>query len=133
MDPKAESIRELLLSRLPEPANLKAYREEVAALVAKNEKGLRREKAVVLRLWIFVVVVSAGFLAAGGMYIDTPKGPWFGTLACFWFLFGAVETVKHFVNRGRVELLKEVKQVQLQVLELQTLLSKSNAPTSGQP
>ena len=131
MEPKDESLRERLLSRLPEPANLEAYREEVVSLLAKNEKGLQRERKVVARLWIFVVLVSVGFLTAGGLYIDTPKGPWFGTLACFWFLFGAVETVKHFVNRGRVELLKEVKQVQLQVLELHAVLSKSGVPASG--
>ena len=129
MEPKDESLRERLLSRLPEPVNLEAYREEVAALLAKNEKGLRRERRVVVRLWIFVVAVSVCFLTAGGMYIDTPKGPWFGTLACFWFLFGAVETVRYFVNRARVDILKEVKQVQLQVLELHAWFSKSSAQT----
>jgi hypothetical protein len=36
----------------------------------------------------------------------------------------AVNT-KHFVNRSRVEILKEVKQVQLQVLELQASIEKS--------
>lgn len=129
METNRENIREGLLSRLPHPANLAAYQEEVTSLLAKNEKGLRREKAGVLFLWIFVVIVSTGFLAAGGMFINTPKGPWFGTLACFWFLFGAVETLKHFVNRARVELLKEVKQVQLQVLELQAMASGLGSTT----
>lgn len=132
METRNEGIREGLLSRLPQPSNRESYEQEVASLLAKNEKGLRKEKAVVLRLWIFVVLISVGFLAAGGMYIDTPKGPWFGTLACFWFLFGAVETVKHFVNRSRVELLKEVKQVQLQVLELHGLLTEG-ARAAGKP
>jgi hypothetical protein len=44
MEPNSESIREGLLSRLPQPANLESYRREVAALIERNEKGLRREK-----------------------------------------------------------------------------------------
>ncbi|MGO9254907.1 MAG: hypothetical protein ACLQU1_01185 [Bryobacteraceae bacterium] len=35
-----------------------------------------------------------------------------------------MELLKHFINRARVELLKETKQVQLQVLELHDLLRK---------
>jgi hypothetical protein len=54
-----------------------------------------------------------------GAKLDTPKAAWFGTLACFWLLVGATELLKHFINRSRVELLKEIKQVQLQVLEVQ--------------
>jgi hypothetical protein len=60
----------------------------------------------------------------GGAKLDTPKAAWFGCLACFWLLIGAVELLKHFINRSRLELLKEVKQVQLQMLELQESLSK---------
>jgi hypothetical protein len=39
--------------------------------------------------------------------------------------------VAHVINRSRVELLKEVKQVQVQVLELQGLLEKADAQATG--
>jgi hypothetical protein len=131
MDPKADNIRERLLSRLPQPANLAAYQEEVASLLAKNEKGLRRERWVVVPLWIFVVALSTVFLWVGGQRLDTPKGPWFGSLACFWFLFGVVWLATYSINRSRVELLKEIKQVQIQVLELHVLLSKGGPQPSS--
>ncbi len=43
------------------------------------------------------------------------------------FICGATELSKHFINRSRAEVLKEVKQVQLQVLELQALLKRDES------
>jgi hypothetical protein len=96
----------------------------VAALLEKNEKRLRRDKFGVGALWLYLVALATVFLWMGGQRLSTPKGPWFGCLACFLLIFGAVELLKHFINRARVELLKETKQVQLQVLELHELLRK---------
>jgi hypothetical protein len=124
MDQRDDRIRERLLSRLPQPADLAEYRKEVASILERNEKGLRREKWGVGALWFFMVALSTVFLFVGGQRLDTPKGPWFAGLACFWLLFAAVELLKHFINRSRVDLLKEVKQVQVQVLELQDLLRR---------
>jgi len=45
-------------------------------------------------------------------------------------LFGAVEIVKHLINRSRVEVLKEVKQVGMQILELRESLRGGSAPPS---
>lgn len=128
MEPRDDSMRDRLLSHLPQPANLAAYRAEVASMLEKNEKAFRREKWVACALWIYLVALSTVFLWMGGRRLDTPKGPYFGTVACFCILWGAVELLKHFINRSRVELLKEVKQVQIQVLELHALLRKSSAP-----
>jgi len=47
-----------------------------------------------------------------------------GTFTLFFVIAGAVELLKYFINRNRVELLKEIKQVQLQVLELQAAMRK---------
>jgi len=42
-------------------------------------------------------------------------------------LIGAVSTgLQYFINRSKVEILKEVKQVQLQVLELQASLRRDD-------
>jgi hypothetical protein len=122
MEQKNEGIRDRLLAHLPQPANLAAYREEVASMLGKNEKAFRREKWYAGALWLFVVGLSTAFFWLGGQRLDTPKAAWFGTLACWVVLFGTAELLKHFINRSRIELLKEVKQVQLQVLELQASL-----------
>jgi hypothetical protein len=131
MERRNEAIGELLLSRLPRPANLAAYQQEVTSLLADNEKRLRRNKWTVVRVWIFVVAVSGPFLWMAGRHFDTPQGNWFLGLACFWVLLGAVEVFKYVVQQGRVELLKEIKQIQLQVLELHASLDKGGSSLSG--
>jgi hypothetical protein len=133
MEPRGDTVRELLLSRLPQPENLAAYKEEVTSLLAKNEKTLRQNKWIVRRVWIFVIAISIPLLWMAGAHFNTPQGNWFLGLVCFWVLFGAMEIAKYDHNQGRVELLKELKQIQLQVLELQGLLSKGGAPGSGNP
>ena len=124
-----ESISERLLARLPRPANMAAYQEEVASLLAETERRLRRNKWTVVRVWIFVVAVSAPFLWMAGTHFNTAEGNWFLGLVGFWVLFGAIEIAKYQYNQGRAELLKELKQAQLQILELHTLLSKDRAAT----
>jgi hypothetical protein len=119
-----ESISERLLSRLPQPANMAAYQDEVASLLAENERKLRRNKWTVVRVWIFVIAVSAPFLWLAGTHFNTAEGNWFLGLVGFWVLFGAIEIAKYEHNQGRVELLKELKQAQLQILELHALLRK---------
>src|SRR5579864_2935595 len=127
-----ESISERLLSRLPQPANMAAYQVEVTSLLAENEKRLRRNKWTVARVWIFVIVVSVPFLWMAGTHFNTAEGNWFLGLVAFWVLFGAIEIAKYEHNQGRVELLKELKQVQLQILELHDRLSKDGTATSGE-
>lgn len=126
-----ESISERLLSRLPQPGNMAAYREEVTSLLAENERRLRRNKWTVARVWIFVVAVSAPFLWMAGTHFNTAAGNWFLGLVGFWVLFGAIEIAKYEHNQGRVELLRELKQVQLQILELHALLRKDGTAMPG--
>ena len=128
MKNRNEAIRELLLSRLPQPANLAAYQQEVSSLLAENEKKLRRNKWTVVRVWIFVVAVSVPFLWMAGQHFNTSQGNWFLGLVGFWVLFGAVEIAKYVSHQGRVEVLKELKQIQLQILELHASLGKNGAP-----
>ena len=119
----ADELREgLLAQEIPAPDRMAAYRKEIGIMLDRNEKGLRREKRYVVVLWIFLVAVCTAFLVVGGMRPNTPLGTWFGVLACFWMIFGAVELLKHFINRSRVETLKEIKGVELRLLELQDLV-----------
>src|SRR3954468_12375110 len=90
-----DTLRDRLLSQPPPrpagPERLAAYRKEIQAMLDNNEKGLRFEKRVVTVLWLFLVALSTGFLFVGGLRPNTPLGVWFGVLAVFWMLFGAVE------------------------------------------
>ena len=129
MEGRSEAIADALLSRLPQPANLGAYQEEVKSLLARNEERLRQNKWTVRRVWIFVILTSIPSLYMAGAHFNTPQGNWFLGGVGFWVLFGAIEIAKYAADQGRVELLKEIKQVQLQVLELRALVSKGGATT----
>ena len=132
MESSNEGIRDRLLSQLPQPENLANYRKEVEALLEKHQKGLRREKWVVLATWFWVVGLGTVLLTGAGMSLGALKSArgaatatYLGTCACFFLVAGVAELLKHFLNRARVELLKEVKQVQLQVLELHEMVRKA--------
>lgn len=60
-----------------------------------------------IELWTLVIAVLVLFLWLGGQRMDTLKGPYFVSLACFWFLFGMVCLMGHSISRSSVELLKE--------------------------
>jgi hypothetical protein len=123
MEPNSESMRDRLLSRLPRPENLVEYRKEVSALLEKNENTLRRQKWYTGAIWCFVVGLGTVLMVFANQHPDRPNAAWLaastGSFACFMLIYGAAEMTKYFINRARVELLKETKQVQLQVLELQ--------------
>jgi hypothetical protein len=128
VDRQPEPFGERLLAQFePDRAKLAAYRREVQAMLEKNERTLRRQKWYAGFLWIFVVLMGTSFLTLGGYYSDRPAGIWLSVTACFFLIGGAVELVKYFINRSRVEVLKEVKGLELQLLELKESLLRRGA------
>jgi hypothetical protein len=123
-----ESISERLLSRLPRPANMADYQASVASLLAENERKLRRNKLTVVRVWLFIIMVSVPFLWMAGTHFNTAEGNWFLGLAGFWVLLGAIEIAKYEHHQGRVEILRELKQIQFQILDLNAKLGKDGTP-----
>jgi purine-cytosine permease-like protein len=128
MEKKPEPLRERLLAQFePEGGKLAIYRKEVQAMLEKNERTLRRQKWYAGVIWVFVVAVGTCFLFLGGQRGDTPVGAWLGILACFFLIGPAVEIVKYFINRSRVEVLKELKGLELQLLEIKEYLQQRQA------
>ena len=122
-----ESLRDRLLACLPQPENLATYQEEVAAKLEKNELRLRWERWVARIFWLFVVgYFMYGVISRGNQWLTTPHGHEFELVTLILFISGATVVLKHFINRSRIELLKEVKQLQLQVLEVQASLRKES-------
>jgi hypothetical protein len=54
----------------------------------------------VVRVWIFVVVVSTPFLWMAGMHFNTAEGTWFLGLVGLWVLLGAIEIAKYEHKQG---------------------------------
>jgi hypothetical protein len=120
-----ETLRDRLLAQhVPGPEKLARYQKEVAAMLDRNERGLRREKWGMWLLWGFAVAYLVVFLLLSGFWQPTPERTWFCVLAGAGLLVlcGAVEIVKHFINRARIELLKELKRLELEVLHLRESL-----------
>jgi hypothetical protein len=122
MEKQNDSMRERLLGRLPQPENFAAYREETAALLAKHEKALFWEKMVFTLLYSIGAAIVMAYIF-WGQKLGWSMNRFFLLWALF-FLVGAVQDLRYRIYRSRVDTLKEVKQVQLQILELQASLQK---------
>lgn len=123
MPQQSNDLRERLLASLPQPENLAAYREETAALLTKHATALR---------WDKFTANAFAFLAIALVCLWN-HGPWRpGTLALLWlqvfsgvlFFLGTIYRVRYEIYASQVATLKEIKQVQVQILELQASLQK---------
>jgi hypothetical protein len=128
MDQKPEPLRERLLAQSePDRDKLATYRKEVQTMLEKQERTMRFQKWYAGSIWMFVVTLGTCFLVLGGLRGDTPVGAWLGIMACFFMIGPAVELIKYFINRSRIEVLKEVKGLELQLLELKEELRQLKA------
>jgi hypothetical protein len=105
-----------LLGRLANPAEVAKYRDKVQQMLAEDEKRLKREAVATKLFWIFCAVSATAWLWFSADSAHLPRGPF---LACLFFIWGGVEVVKQCIRSFRIDVLKEVKQLQLQVFELQ--------------
>jgi hypothetical protein len=128
MEKGSVDLRERLLARLPQAQNAAAYREETASLLAKHERALFWEMAsgrtitwVGIGLYMFA---NSAWLRRLDSQLDSHVVIFLDVLAVVLFFSGAFLLVAYQINRSKVDLLKEVKQVQLQILELQASIRK---------
>ena len=121
MNPNQNKLTDGLLARLPQPADLISFRRDMADSIEKNRIRLRREHALVTAFWIFCAASATAYLWFGSGPSHFPRAPF---LACIFFLWGGIELLKHHLNIGRVETMKEIKQLQLQILELHEVVDK---------
>ena len=120
-----EALRDSLLARQNVPSERRQrYQVEVNMLLNEKEKAVLREKKVTSWAWVSLVLCSTAFLVIGGMRSDTLLGLWFGILACFWFIVGAVFLVRQRLNHQELTMLKELKGLEGRLLEVQRLLEQ---------
>lgn len=132
MEQQNDSLRDRLLTHLPQPSNLARYREETASLLAKHEKALSTEK------WTASALSFCG-IAALIFYDWIMKTRPLGASGQLSFVMGtvvlvllvAIIGVRLPIYASQVATLKELKQIQLQVLELQASLGKGAEPCSA--
>jgi hypothetical protein len=126
MEKGSESMRERLLARLPQPENVAGYREETASLLARHEKALFWEKVVAGTVTFMGMAFFVLANSPWGRKVYTDHTIVLEVLAVLFFV-GALQDLRYRIYCSKVDLLKEVKQVQLQVLELQASLKKEGS------
>jgi hypothetical protein len=125
MAQQTNNLRENLLAALPRPENLAAYRQETSALLAKHTRALRWDKITANTLVFLAAVLFWWSFYPGRLGPQGVHSFQFGA-ALFYFV-GAIYQVRYNIYASQVATLKEIKQVQLQVLELQASL-KADGP-----
>jgi len=126
MAQQTNNLREGLLAALPQPENLAAYREETAALLAKHARAVRWDGITANILsCIFAVVLIVSLSLRPSHSFDALALYRLQLSAAFLCLWVAIFGVRDRIYSSQVATLKEVKQIQLQVLELQASLRKA--------
>lgn len=124
MAQQSNDLRDRLLATMPQPENLGAYREETASLLAKHARALRWDK---IMAYLIVSIATALW------FLWTPNQPWhlgpgvihgFQVASALMFFYGVIYVARYEIYASQVATLKEIKQVQLQILELQASLRK---------
>ena len=111
----SDDLSAALLARLPLPAELPALRAEALAAMARERARVKLQRILVQSFWIFCAAASTAYMWFGPAQDRVPRAP---VLACFFLLWGGIEVIKHRIYSSRVEVLAEIKQLQLQVAEL---------------
>ena len=123
MAQQSNDLRERLLATLPQPENFAAYREKSTTLLAKHARALR---------WDYFAVNAFYIIAGVLLFLSTPNY-WhpdaimrysFQFGSALMFFVGMVYDLRYRIYNSQVATLKELKQVQLQILELQASLRK---------
>jgi hypothetical protein len=124
MEKQNDSMRERLLARMPQPENVADYRKDTEVLLAKHKKALFWEKVPSTLLFLLAVGLFLFTSTPWGQKLGMRQIQFFYADACLFFFVGSMIELRYRIYQNRVELLKEVKQVQLQILELQASLDK---------
>jgi hypothetical protein len=125
MTKEQNPLREQLLAQ-GEPARdkLVQYQKETQAMLEQLERRLRIERWGVTALWIYAVLLMTAMLLGVGFWGHTPELSMLAGAFVF-LIYGGIEIVKHFINRSRVEVLKELKSLELHVLALEERLGNT--------
>jgi hypothetical protein len=122
MDRTEELRNRLLDAAADRSARRTHYQHEVQAMLSDLEKKVRWEGRMIAAQWLFLVFLTTSFMLIGGYKHQTMTGMWFSIQGVLWFLFGAVFLLMHRFNRLTLDMLTEIKKVELTVLEVKDAL-----------
>jgi len=123
MAQQSNDLRERLLATLPQPENITAYREETTALLAKHARALRWDYIALNTFYTIAYVLF--FISFDSHWpVDAAMRYAFRFGSAIMLLAGMIFEMRYRIYNSQVATLKEIKQVQFQILELQASLRK---------
>lgn len=132
MTEASKPVRErLLVQNEPSHDRRKRYEEEKNAMLRQMEVRFQREKWGVGIFWGFATLFITAALLVAGYRNQIPAEAQLLATGFVLFIAGGVEIVKHFINRSRIELLREMKGLESQVQELKDHLSNRSHSANG--
>jgi hypothetical protein len=129
----ADRLRDRLLGQWePTRPSYLNYRKEVEAMLANQEKKLRRESWFTNVMWIYIVLLSTAYMLGSGLLMfHKIEGTWLAVSAVLWSLYGAVFFFIHQINKSRFEVIKEIKGVELRLAALEERLVGQGGDTGN--
>jgi hypothetical protein len=129
MNDPDESLRERLLRQhVPEPQKLANYRKETQIMLDREERRLRFHWLYNVAIWIMLVAMGMMYALVAGWSRDQPTKVYFsiGIMLMMLMFGGAVQLLAGFIARARLEVVKDIKGLELRIIELEGLLRDRN-------
>jgi peptidoglycan/LPS O-acetylase OafA/YrhL len=122
-----EELRRLFIeSAGPNPGAAQEYRRKVEAMIQEKERWLRRGAWAAGAGYVTALLVAIALMVGGGLWFEGQlKAVWLGVNACFYLVLASVMAFSHLLARNRVEMLKELKGIEMRVIEIQQRLGKA--------
>lgn len=127
MEQRTDNLREGLLARLPQPENMAAYREETASLLSKHARALRWDYIALNALYSIAMILFFISVNNPNWHLDPVIRHSFQFGSGIMLFAGFVYEMRYRIYDSQVATLKEIKQVQLQLLEVRARLDKTDA------
>ena len=122
-----EELRQLFLENAgPDLGAAHDYRRKVEAMIQDKERWLRRGSWAAGAGYVTALLVAIALMVAGGLWFDGQlRAVWLGVNACFYLVIASVMAFSHMLAKNRVEMLKELKAIEMRVIEIQQRLEKA--------
>jgi len=115
MNSEKSKLSASLLATLPSAEEMDAQRSRALAGIAAETRKMRIQRGVVQAFWLLCAALSILYFWFDPTVSPAMRAPF---LAGFFLFWGAFEVIKHRIQSARLDTLRELKLLQLAMLEL---------------
>jgi len=115
MNSEKSKLSASLLGKLPSAVEMAEQRARALAGIAAETRKLKIQRGVVQVFWLLCAALSILYFWFDPTVSPAMRAPF---LAGFFLFWGAFEVIKHRIQSARLDTLRELKLLQLEVLEL---------------